>query len=335
MIGLREGRFSYRAIGAYMQRNRSTVMEWFWKQWTDEHRTTIKTSKGGRNVTQLAECWSIATGILMTALSNRLRLLHHGLRVRVPSHRIPLTTNHRWLLLQWAHEHRVWQADLLQVVFSDESRFNVMDHDDRIHVRREPNSSRSSATNLSVTKFSFQDPEPFFGDWKGRQKTRIKGRRRATTPIEDRYLVLTTRRHRNMNASLLQQHFHSATGTTVSTQTVRNRLLVVGLYARRQMVCVRLKSRHRRDRRECATVHMNWRRNEWSNVFFLTSPVFLFIRIIGVFSSGGTVAVGIILRSCTKVSDLEVGVVLVYGGISIDGRTYLYIIQGGPLTARQ
>ncbi|GFW19185.1 transposable element Tcb2 transposase [Trichonephila clavipes] len=47
-----------------------------------------------------------------------------------------------------------------------------------------------------------------------------QGRRRATTPNEDRYLVLTARRHRNMNASLLQQHFRSATGTTVSTQTV-------------------------------------------------------------------------------------------------------------------
>ncbi|GFY29668.1 transposable element Tcb2 transposase [Trichonephila clavipes] len=29
------------------------------------------------------------------------------------------------------------------------------------------------------------------------------------------------------------------------------------------------------------------------------------------------------------------GEVLVYGGISIDGRTDLYIIRGGPLTARR
>ncbi|GFU23290.1 HTH_Tnp_Tc3_2 domain-containing protein [Trichonephila clavipes] len=47
-----------------------------------------------------------------------------------------------------------------------------------------------------------------------------QGRRRATTTIEDRYLVLTARRHRNMNATLLQQHLRSATGTAVSTQTV-------------------------------------------------------------------------------------------------------------------
>ncbi|GFW29082.1 transposable element Tcb2 transposase [Trichonephila clavipes] len=77
----------------------------------------------------------------------------------------------------------------------------------------------------------------------------VQGRRRATTPNEDRYLVLTARRHRNMNATLLQQHLRSATGITVSTQNVRNRLHGVGLYPRRLMVCVRLTSRHRRDRR--------------------------------------------------------------------------------------
>ncbi|GFV03105.1 transposable element Tcb2 transposase [Trichonephila clavipes] len=49
-----------------------------------------------------------------------------------------------------------------------------------------------------------------------------QGRRRATIPSENRYLVLTARRHRNMNATLFQQHLRLATGTTVSTQTVRN-----------------------------------------------------------------------------------------------------------------
>ncbi|GFU67103.1 transposable element Tcb2 transposase [Trichonephila clavipes] len=126
-----------------------------------------------------------------------------------------------------------------------------------------------------------------------------QGRRRATTPNEDRYLVLTARRHQNMNATLLQQHLRSATGTTVSTQTVRNRLHGVGLYDRRPM------SRF--------SVHPNNRR------------IFLW----------RSVAVRIILRPCTKVSDLAVGGVLVYGSISIDGRTDLYIIRDGPLTARR
>ncbi|GFV02330.1 transposable element Tcb2 transposase [Trichonephila clavipes] len=39
-----------------------------------------------------------------------------------------------------------------------------------------------------------------------------QGRRRATTPNEDRNLVLTARRHRNKNAIHFQQHLRSATG---------------------------------------------------------------------------------------------------------------------------
>ncbi|GFW49177.1 transposable element Tcb2 transposase [Trichonephila clavipes] len=162
-----------------------------------------------------------------------------------------------------------------------------------------------------------------------------QGRRRATTPNEDRYLVLTARRRRNMNATLLQQHLHSATGTTVYTQTVRNRLHSVGLYARRPMVCVRLTSRHRRDRRDRATEHVNWRRNEWSNVLFSDESRFsvhpdnrrIFIwRDQDSRNNPAFVLESVIFGG---------GAVLVYGGISIDGRTDIYIIRDGPLTARR
>ncbi|GFU53433.1 transposable element Tcb2 transposase [Trichonephila clavipes] len=127
-----------------------------------------------------------------------------------------------------------------------------------------------------------------------------QGRRRATKPNEDRYLLLTARRHRNMNATLLQQHFRSATGTTVSTQTVRNRLHGVGLYARRPM-----ESRF--------SVHPdNSRISIWRDRGSRNNPAFVQESVI--FGGGG---------------------VLVYGGISIDGRTDLYIIRDGPLTARR
>ncbi|GFV03985.1 transposable element Tcb2 transposase [Trichonephila clavipes] len=95
--------------------------------------------------------------------------------------------------------------------------------------------------------------------------------------------------------------------TTVSTQTVRNRLHGVGLYARRWMVCVRPTSRHRHDRMEWATEHVNWRRNEWSNLLFSDESRFSVHpdnRRIFIWRD---LAVGIILRSCTKVSDLAVG----------------------------
>ncbi|GFX60990.1 transposable element Tcb2 transposase [Trichonephila clavipes] len=119
-----------------------------------------------------------------------------------------------------------------------------------------------------------------------------QGRRRATTPNEDRYLVLSARRHRNMNATLLQQHLRSATGTTVSTETVRNRLHSVKSHF----------SVHPDNRRIFI-----WRgRGSGNNPAFVHESV--------TFGGGG---------------------VLVHDGISIDGRTDLYIIRDGPLTARR
>ncbi|GFV24400.1 transposable element Tcb2 transposase [Trichonephila clavipes] len=85
---------------------------------------------------QLEAYWSTATGVLMSASSIRRHLLHRGLRARGSLYRIPLTSNHRRLRLQWAHEHRAWPADWHQVVFSDESRFNLWNHYGRIRVKR-------------------------------------------------------------------------------------------------------------------------------------------------------------------------------------------------------
>ncbi|GFX99800.1 transposable element Tcb2 transposase [Trichonephila clavipes] len=136
-----------------------------------------------------------------------------------------------------------------------------------------------------------------------------------------------------MNATLLQQHLHSATGTTVSTQTVRNRIHDVGMYARRPMVCVRLISRHRRNHREWATEHMNWRRNEWSNVLFSDESRFSVHpdnRRIFIWRDRGSRNNPAFVHESARFGG---GGVLVYGGISIDGRTDLYIIRGGPLTA--
>ncbi|GFX02213.1 transposable element Tcb2 transposase [Trichonephila clavipes] len=196
------------------------------------------------------------------------------------------------------------------------------------------NLSRSSASHWSVTKCDFQDLELFFGDWKCSRRPG-QGRRRATTSNEDLYLVLTARKHRNKNAIHLQQHLRSATGTTVLTQTVRNWIPGVGLYARRPMVCVRLTSRHHRDRREWATEHMNWRRNEWSNVLFSNESRFSvhpINRRIFIWRDRGSRNTPASVHESVRFGSEGV---LVYGGISIDGRTDLYIIRDGPLTARR
>ncbi|GFX61969.1 transposable element Tcb1 transposase [Trichonephila clavipes] len=70
------------------------------------------------------------------------------------------------------------------------------------------------------------------------------GRPRVTTPNEDRYLAVTAKRNRPCPESDLSRQLSSATGTTVSGQTVYRRLGHIGLYARRPVRCVPLTATH-------------------------------------------------------------------------------------------
>ncbi|GFT93051.1 transposable element Tcb1 transposase [Trichonephila clavipes] len=64
------------------------------------------------------------------------------------------------------------------------------------------------------------------------------GRPRVTTPNEDRYLTVTAKRNGRSTASDLSRQLSSATGTTVSRQTVYRRIGHIVLYARRPCSCV-------------------------------------------------------------------------------------------------
>ncbi|GFV07598.1 transposable element Tcb1 transposase [Trichonephila clavipes] len=79
------------------------------------------------------------------------------------------------------------------------------------------------------------------------------GRPRVTTPNENRYLAFTAKRNRRSTALDLSRQLSSATGTTVSRQTVYRRLEQIGLYARRPVRCVPLTATHCR-------VRLGWRR---------------------------------------------------------------------------
>ncbi|GFS66840.1 transposable element Tcb1 transposase [Trichonephila clavipes] len=84
------------------------------------------------------------------------------------------------------------------------------------------------------------------------------GRPRVTTPNEDRYLAVIAKRNRRSTASDLSCQLFSATGTTVSRQTVYRRLGHVGLYARRPVRCIPLTTTHCRLRLTWSTEHALW-----------------------------------------------------------------------------
>ena len=156
MVSLQEAGLSYRDIAARTGHAATTVMR-VWNQWREQGLAHRRAGTGPRNVTTaqddrhlarmavtdrtasstvLSRRCSTATGLDLSASTVRRRLLRAGLVARMPLRRLPLFRHHQRLRLQWARERRHWRAEWRNVVFSDESRFNMSYNDGRIRVRR-------------------------------------------------------------------------------------------------------------------------------------------------------------------------------------------------------
>ncbi|GFX86320.1 HTH_Tnp_Tc3_2 domain-containing protein [Trichonephila clavipes] len=82
------------------------------------------------------------------------------------------------------------------------------------------------------------------------------------------YLAVTAKRNRRSTASDQSRQLSSATGTTVSRQTVYRRLRHIGLYARTPVRCVPLTANHCRLRLTWSRKHALWTPLQWSCVMF-------------------------------------------------------------------
>ncbi|GFT30133.1 transposable element Tcb1 transposase [Trichonephila clavipes] len=82
------------------------------------------------------------------------------------------------------------------------------------------------------------------------------------------YLAVTVKRNRRSTASDLSCQLSSATGTTVSRQTVYRRLGHIGQYARKPVRCVPLTATHCRLRLTWSREHALWTPQQWSCVMF-------------------------------------------------------------------
>ena len=94
------------------------------------------------------------------------------------------------------------------------------------------------------------------------------GRQRATTPIQNRFIVVQARRHPLPNATNLRNELRNAVGVNISTQTVHNSLRQGGLRSRRECIRIPLTILHKQARLNWAQYHVNWTDNDWDHVVF-------------------------------------------------------------------
>ncbi|UYV64942.1 K02A2.6-like, partial [Cordylochernes scorpioides] len=155
------------------------------------------------------------------------------------------------------------------------------------------------------------------------------GRKRKTATSEDRYLVVTAKRHREMTAIQLSNELSSATGTRISRQTVYRRLHEGALYARRPMVCIPLTSAHRRTRLNWCLEDHAWTHDQWANVLFNDESRFSLntdSRRVFIWREPGTRYHPSNIR---EIDSFRGGNLLVWAGISSSRRTPLHIFFWG------
>ena len=127
--------------------------------------------------------------------------------------------------------------------------------------------------------------------------------------------------------------FQNATGVCISTQTIRNRLHDAGLRSRRPAIRVPLTRYHVQMRLAWARDHVTWTQNDWAPVLFTDESRFCV---------DFTDRRGRVWRMpnerfapvCVAEHDrFGGGSVMVWAGISAQGKTDLHVIDNGTLTA--
>ena len=136
------------------------------------------------------------------------------------------------------------------------------------------------------------------------------------------------KRQRFQSAVRLNSDFRTATGVRLSSQTVRNRLHTANMRAYRPAVLPILTLRHRTARLQWARDHVNWQLRHWTPVLFSDES-----RFCVDFHDGRRRVwhmPGERYADCcvTEHDRFGSGFVMVWAGISIDGKTDLHVIAG-------
>lgn len=94
------------------------------------------------------------------------------------------------------------------------------------------------------------------------------GRKRFTTALDDRFIVLSSLRNRRLNAVQVQQQLREIRGVVISQWTVRRRLEESNLTSRTPAIGPKLTPAHRQARLRFARDHLNWTLEQWGSVLF-------------------------------------------------------------------
>jgi transposase len=157
-----------------------------------------------------------------------------------------------------------------------------------------------------------------------------KGRKRMTTAKQDRFLRLQTLRQRFVTSTSLQEAFSLRYNALISQDTIRRRLAEHQPLPNVPVTGPLLTAEHRL---EFAHAHLNWQEADWARVLFTNES--RFCR----FSNDMRMRVyrrpeeRYVQCNIAQTVSYGGGSIMVWGGISLEGRTELVIVNQGRLAA--
>ena len=160
-------------------------------------------------------------------------------------------------------------------------------------------------------------------------------RERSTTRAQDRFIALQARRHQFNNATTLRRELQNATGVRFSTQTIRNRLHEAGLRSWRPAICIPLTRHHVQEHLEWARDHVTWALNDWTPILFTDKSRFCVDftdRRARVWRMRNERFAEVCIAEHDRCGR---GSVMVWAGISAQGKMDLHVIDKGTLTAER
>lgn len=194
-------------------------------------------------------------------------------------------------------------------------------------------SVRYIANHLNIAKSTVQDALTKYRQTGEYTRRPGSGRRPSRNQRDERFLRISVLLDRSLTSNVLAGRLLQARGTQISARTVRRVLHKSGLHSRKPMACPKLTVAHRVNRRRFAENHRNWTVQQWSSVMFSDESRFT-LR-----SPDGRERVwrrpGERFAPCciTPRTPFGGGGVMVWAGISFNGRTELIFIEHGTLTA--
>ncbi|GFU58747.1 transposable element Tcb2 transposase [Trichonephila clavipes] len=161
------------------------------------------------------------------------------------------------------------------------------------------------------------------------------GRVRSTTPLEDRYIVLSAKRNRRTLAQQVANQFLAASGKQISRKTVARCLRGGGLYACRPVVCVPLTRQHRTARLQWCREHHNWTEQDWACVLFSDESRFSLssdCRRQRIWRESGTAYRPENIQEKDRYPTCSI---MVWADIMINGRMRLHVVANGTMTGQR